>query len=159
MLGQSNTSCCCSNSRPYPGNPVLTLDGDPCVRDGGHGGARERRAHFDGAGGGPLAVDEEHVVGRERELAGCVAELDDGRALLRPREEGVSWEWLSCSCHGGAGLGIRVQWRHEWQIRRRHARVIYLALDAVLVDEDTRNLISEVLARAEDVVATGGRPS
>ena len=29
VLDCSNPSSCQSNSRPYPGNPVLTLDGDP----------------------------------------------------------------------------------------------------------------------------------
>ena len=32
VLDCSNTSSCRSNSRPYPGNPVLTLERDPCCR-------------------------------------------------------------------------------------------------------------------------------
>ena len=31
VLDCSNTSSCQSNSHPYPGNPVLTLDCDPCL--------------------------------------------------------------------------------------------------------------------------------
>ena len=31
VLDCSNTSSCQSNSRPYPGNPVLTLELRPCI--------------------------------------------------------------------------------------------------------------------------------
>ena len=44
MLGQSNTSCCCSNSRPYPGNPCLALVVGPCVARSARVGRNDGRA-------------------------------------------------------------------------------------------------------------------
>jgi hypothetical protein len=39
------------------------------LRVGGDHGSGERRAHLDGARGSPLTVDEENVIGSERDLA------------------------------------------------------------------------------------------
>ena len=44
---------------------------------------RHDLTHLDGVRGGPLAVDQQHVVWRELELANGVGDLDDARALLR----------------------------------------------------------------------------
>ena len=45
VLDCSNTSSCQSNSHPYPGNPGLTLDTNPCALPGGprHKDLRSRR--------------------------------------------------------------------------------------------------------------------
>ena len=62
------------------------------------GGASEGRVvqrgsgptHLDGVRGGPLAVDQQHVIWRELDLAIGVGDLEDARALLHGCSGGVS---------------------------------------------------------------------
>ena len=88
------------------------------VTDEERGGGRKERAtvtlgawgseptHLDGVRGGPLAVDQQHVVRRELDLAIGVGDLEHARALLH----GYS---------GGAviprGVGLREQGRKRDQ--------------------------------------------
>ena len=60
---------------------------------GGEGRVVQRGSgptHLDGVRGGPLAVDQQHVIWRELDLAIGVGDLEDARALLR-------------GCRGGGG--------------------------------------------------------
>ena len=50
--------------------------------------------HLDGVRGGPLAVDQQHVVRRELDLAIGVGDLQDARALLRGYGREGEWEWV-----------------------------------------------------------------
>ena len=44
---------------------------------GAHGAVRDGHQYLDGTRSGPIAVDQEHVVRRELELAQGVSDLDD----------------------------------------------------------------------------------
>ena len=56
-----------------------------------------------------------------------------------------------CMCRAGDVRAMAMQ----GAVRAGARACSNLALDAVLVDDDTRNLVGEVLARAEDEVAAG----
>ena len=63
------------------------------VGGGGEGRGGQRGSgptHLDGVRGGPLAVDQQHVVWRELDLAIGVGDLEDARALLHGCSGGVS---------------------------------------------------------------------
>ena len=75
------------------------------------GGASEGRVvqrgsgptHLDGVRGGPLAVDQQHVIWRELDLAIGVGDLEDARALLRGYR-GLMW--------GGTEGGVQLGQKH-----------------------------------------------